>query len=176
MPITQINTRSPTGQARTTARRLGSRHSIAPQSADQTTASPRAIHTIAKHNRLSSTHTQACRPPTGQVRVPARRLGVHYPVVPRPAAAIGSGQGCNTSLPSEKDPARHSPRLAAPIRTKFGRQPADSESNARPYRHVRAVTDSATRDNGQPPITMCVAALHDLPLLNGPSPPQDRLG
>ena len=57
-----------------------------------------------------------------------------------------------------------------------GRQPADSESNARLYRHVRTViTNSATRDNGQPPIPICVAALPDLPLLNGPSPPQDRL-
>ena len=94
----------------------------------------------------SLTHIQACRHPTGQVRVPARRLGVHCPVVPRPAAAIGPAQGCNTSLPSENDPARHSPKLAAPIRTKLGRQPADSESNARLYRHVRAVTtDSPTK-------------------------------
>ena len=58
----------------------------------------------------------------------------------------------------------------------LGRQPADSEPNARLYRHVRAViTNSATRDNGQPPIPICIAALPDLPLLNGPSPPQDRL-
>ena len=55
-----------------------------------------------------------------------------------------------------------------------GRQPADSESNALLYRHVRTViTNSATRDNGQPPMPIRVVALPDLPLLNGPSPPQD---
>ena len=175
--MTETSARSPTAQAWMTFRRLGTRHSAAPQSAAPLRARPRAIHAIAEHNRPSSTHTRACRPPTGQVRVPARRLGVHCPVVPQSAAANGPGQGYDTSLPSENDPARRSPRLAAPLRTKFGRQPADSESNARLYRHVRPVImDSTTRDNGQPPMPIRVVALPDLPLLNGPSPPQDRLG
>ena len=79
----------------------------------------------------------------------------------RPATVNGPGQGPNSVLPIDNDSARHSPKLAAPLRTKFQGQPADSEPSARLYRHVRGVTtDTLPRTlNGQQPMPTCAADL-----------------
>ena len=90
---------------------------------------------------------------------------------PGPAAAIGPGQGCNTVLPNYNDSAQHSPRLAAPLRTKFGGQPADLESSAqavpaRAGHHHRHPATNAKRTATQAYVRRRPS---DLPLLNGPS-------
>ena len=92
---------------------------------------------------------------------PACRLRVHCPAAPGPAPAIVPGQGDDTVLPNNNDSARHSPKLAAPLRTKFQGQPADSESSARLYRHVRGVTTDTChgRHNGQQAKPTCAADL-----------------
>ena len=50
-----------------------------------------AKHIIAKHDCPSSTYTQACRYPTGQVRAAALRLGVRCTAAPWPAGRHQAG-------------------------------------------------------------------------------------
>ena len=89
------------------------------------------------------------------------RLRVYCPAAPGPATANGPGQGPNPLLPIDNDSTRHSPKLAAPLRTKFQGQLADSESGARLYRHVRGVTTDTCheRHNGQQAKPTCAADL-----------------
>ena len=89
---------------------------------------------------------------------------------PGPAPAIGPGQGDDTVLPNDNDSARHSPKLAAPQRTKFRGQPADSESSARLYRHVRGVTTD-TRHERQ---TDSNSSLHAPPTFRPAAPQRTR--
>ena len=98
---------------------------------------------------------------------PACRLRVHCPAAPGPAPAIAPGQYDDMALPSNNDPARHSPKLAASLRTKFRGQPADSEPSARLYRHVRGVTTD-TRHERQ---TDSNSSLHAPPTFR-PAAPQ----
>ena len=101
---------------------------------------------------------------------PACRLRVHCPAAPGPAPAIAPGQDDDMALPSNNDPARHSPKLAASLRTKFRDQPADSEPSARLYRHVRA-SPRTPATNAKRTATQAYMRRRpsDLPLLNGPS-------
>ena len=111
---------------------------------------------------LSSALAQTCRSSTDPVQGrPACRLRVYCPGAPGPATANGLGQGPNPLLPIDNDSARHSPKLAAPLRTKFQGQLADSESGARLYRHVRGVTTGTChgRHNGQQAKPTCAADL-----------------
>ena len=66
---------------------------------------------------------------------------------PGPAPAIGPGQGDDTVLPNDNDSARHSPRLAAPQRTKFG-TPACRLGVQRPAVPARADCHHEQRHEG----------------------------